>query len=108
MRQKEISLSIRPIKPVEAEDDDHFMTSWETPMRDDAFEVDDETKIEKIDGVKYYMHTVEAGQTVYSIAKAYDVKPKDVIFENPEVIDGISLNQVLKIPVKEIIKAKPA
>ncbi len=49
MRQKEISLNIRPIKPVEADDDDHFMTSWETPMREDAFEVDDETKIEKIE-----------------------------------------------------------
>ncbi len=49
MRQKEISLNIRPIKPVEADDDDHFMTSWETPLREDAFEVDDETKIEKIE-----------------------------------------------------------
>jgi LysM repeat protein/ABC-type branched-subunit amino acid transport system substrate-binding protein len=63
------------------------------------------TKIEKIDGQKYYMHTVEAGQTVYSIAKAYDVNPKDVIFENPEVVDGVSLNQVLKIPLKETKKA---
>ena len=48
MRQKEISLNIRPIKPLD-DDDDHFVTSWETPLRDDAFEVDDETKIEKIE-----------------------------------------------------------
>lgn len=49
MRQKEISLNIRPIKNIE-DDDDHFMTSWETPLRTDAFEVDDEIKIEKIEG----------------------------------------------------------
>lgn len=48
MRQKEISLNIRPIKPVD-DDDDHFVTSWETPLRNDAFEVDDESKIEKIE-----------------------------------------------------------
>lgn len=50
MRQKEISLNIRPIKPLDTDDDDHFVTSWETPLRNDAFEVDDETKIEKIEG----------------------------------------------------------
>src|SRR5258707_4828002 len=50
MRQKEISLNIRPIKPLDGDDDDHFVSSWETPMREDAFVVDDETKIEKIEG----------------------------------------------------------
>jgi len=50
MRQKEISLNIRPIKPVEGDDDDHFVSSWETPLRGDAFEVDDDTKIQKIEG----------------------------------------------------------
>ena len=49
MRQKEISLNIRPIKPVDGDDDDHFVSSWETPLREDAFEVDDETKIQKIE-----------------------------------------------------------
>jgi GTP cyclohydrolase IA len=48
MRQKEISLTIQPIKP--PDEDDHFITTWETPMRNDAFEVDDDTKIEKIEG----------------------------------------------------------
>jgi GTP cyclohydrolase I len=42
-------LNIRPIKPVE-DDDDHFVSSWETPLREDAFEMDDETKIQKIEG----------------------------------------------------------
>jgi len=50
MRQKEISLNIRPIKALDGDDDDHFVSSWETPLREDAFEVDDDTKIQKIEG----------------------------------------------------------
>ena len=50
MRQKEISLNIRPIKAIDGDDDDHFVSSWETPLREDAFEVDDDTKIQKIEG----------------------------------------------------------
>jgi GTP cyclohydrolase IA len=50
MRQKEISLTIQPIKPHDPEsDDDHAVTSWETPMRDDAFEIEDEVKIDRIE-----------------------------------------------------------
>lgn len=69
-----------------------------------ATEITKSTKIEKIDGIKYYLHTVEAGQTVYSIAKAYEVNAKDVIFENPEVVDGVSPGLVLKIPLKDVKK----
>ncbi len=50
MRQKEISLNIPPIKALDSDDDDHFVSSWETPLREGAFEVDDETKIQKIEG----------------------------------------------------------
>jgi GTP cyclohydrolase I len=50
MRQKEISLNTPPTKPVDDElDDDHVLTSWETPMRPDAFDVSDEDKIDKIE-----------------------------------------------------------
>ena len=49
MRQKEISLNILPIRPLE-EDDEHAGSSYETPLRADAFELSDEEKIEKIEG----------------------------------------------------------
>lgn len=50
MRQKEISLNIRPINPIDEEpDDDHVSASAETPLRADAFDMDDEVKIEKIE-----------------------------------------------------------
>ncbi|HRI79867.1 MAG TPA: GTP cyclohydrolase I FolE [Cyclobacteriaceae bacterium] len=44
MRQKEISLNIRSIDELAEE----AAKSWNTPMRDDAFKLSDEEKIEKI------------------------------------------------------------
>ncbi|MGC3948817.1 MAG: GTP cyclohydrolase I FolE [Chryseolinea sp.] len=50
MRPKEISLNIRPIESSEDDlADDHMFTSMETPLREDAFALDDDTKIEKIE-----------------------------------------------------------
>jgi GTP cyclohydrolase IA len=51
MRQKEISLNIRPLKSLDTDDvgDDHVASSADTPMRPDAFDVDDEEKIVKIE-----------------------------------------------------------
>ncbi|MGE0588326.1 MAG: GTP cyclohydrolase I FolE [Cyclobacteriaceae bacterium] len=50
MRQKEISLNIQPIKPETEEfDDDHPLTSWDTPIRQDAFDLDDDQKVDKIE-----------------------------------------------------------
>jgi GTP cyclohydrolase I len=45
-------MSIRPIHPLHhngTDDDDHPMSSIETPLRADAFAMDDEVKIEKIE-----------------------------------------------------------
>lgn len=57
MRPKEISLNIRPYK--EELDNDHIATSWNTPLREDAFALTDEQKIEKIE-----VHIREIMQTL--------------------------------------------
>jgi GTP cyclohydrolase IA len=50
MRQKEISLNIRPLNPPEDDlADDHILSTFETPMRSDAFDLDDEEKIDRIE-----------------------------------------------------------
>jgi GTP cyclohydrolase I len=50
MRQKEISLNIRPLSPADQDDmDDHVGSSSETPLRPDAFDLDDEEKIVRIE-----------------------------------------------------------
>ena len=57
-------------------------------------------------GQKFYLHTVQQGQTLYSICKAYSVAEKDVINNNPELQSGtLSIGQVIRIPIeKEISK----
>jgi GTP cyclohydrolase I len=50
MRQKEISLNIRPINSIEEDlEDEHIMSSFETPLRPDAFDLDDDEKIVRIE-----------------------------------------------------------
>lgn len=55
--------------------------------------------VEVREGKRYYVHTVLAGQTVYSIAKEYEVSVDEIYFENPESRDGIAIDQQLWIPV---------
>ena len=38
-------------------------------------------KVSYISGQKYYLHTVQKGQTVYSIAKAYGINVSDIVLE---------------------------
>lgn len=59
-------------------------------------------KTQVINGVKYYMHTVAKGQTLYAIAKLYDRTVNDIVIENTDAIDGIKPGQILKIPVDKI------
>ena len=54
--------------------------------------------IQEKDGKQYYVHTVQKGQTVYSIAKAYDVTIDEIYFENPDAKFGLQIGQQLWIP----------
>lgn len=54
--------------------------------------------IESHNGKNYYVHTVEKGQTIYSISKAYDVSPDEIYFENPGTKQAININQSILIP----------
>jgi len=51
-------------------------------------------------------HIVTNKQTLYGIAKLYDVNQNEIIALNPEVVDGLKEGQVLKIPIKEAQKPK--
>ncbi len=62
-------------------------------------EVTKSTQMEKVDGKVYYIHTVIKGQTLYAISKAYNVLVSDLVFENPDAIDGIQPDMKLRIPV---------
>jgi LysM repeat protein len=57
--------------------------------------------IETINGKAYYIHTVKQGQTLFSIARAYEVTPQAIASENPEfpdLIEVVRTGQVIRIP----------
>ncbi len=55
-----------------------------------------------IEGKVYYMHVVKAGQTLYSISKAYAVSESVIAKENPGAELSLRIGQLLKIPVSSI------
>ncbi|MBN2484461.1 MAG: LysM peptidoglycan-binding domain-containing protein [Bacteroidales bacterium] len=59
-------------------------------------------------GKIYYIHTVAAGQTLYSICKAYGVTQNEIAQANPgQAIDVIKPGQVLKVPEKTVVHKNP-
>jgi len=52
-------------------------------------------------GKSYYLHTVQQGQTLYSICKAYGVDVEEVKALNEKKDNTLSLYEVLKIPYIE-------
>lgn len=51
----------------------------------------------------YFRHTIEKGETVYSISKKYNVTPFDIYRLNPDAKEGIKENTILLIPSKTAI-----
>jgi LysM repeat protein/ABC-type branched-subunit amino acid transport system substrate-binding protein len=62
------------------------------------------TELVKINGVKYYVHTVQKGHTLYAISKVYSIDIDDIIDANPGADDGLSIGEELLIPKKGINK----
>lgn len=55
-----------------------------------------ETMVEK--GTTFYLHKVEKGQTLYRIARTYNVSIGDILRYNPDASEGLQQGQTLKIP----------
>lgn len=68
--------------------------------------VERSTEIEKVGGKEYYMHRVKSSETLYSIAKAYQVTVESIEDLNPEVKNGLKAGYVIGIRVVE--PEKPA
>ncbi len=68
--------------------------------------VETPTKVEKqtsqmvtVGGKNFYMHHVKAGETLYGIAKAYEVSEQEIKTLNPELDGGLKAGMVIGIPV---------
>ena len=53
-----------------------------------------------VGGVKYAVHDVERGETLYSLARQYGVTVDDIKEANATLVDGLKAGQRIKIPVK--------
>jgi LysM repeat protein len=63
--------------------------------------------IETYEGRAFYLHTVEAQQTLYSIAKAYGVTVETILLNNADARRGLRVNQVIRIPVSGTSPTQP-
>ena len=52
-----------------------------------------------INGAKYYIHTVQPGETIYGLSKLYGVGEKVILENNPALIGGLKSNENIRIPV---------
>ncbi len=64
----------------------------------------EDLRVEKIDGKKFILHTVEQGQTIYGLSKLYKVEVSAILSANSSLeVDGIRIGQVVKIPhIKQV------
>ncbi len=51
-----------------------------------------------INGAKYYIHTVQPGETIYALSKAYGIGEKVILENNPTASSGLKAASSLKIP----------
>ena len=49
-------------------------------------------------------HSVSKGESVYSIAQKYNVKPAEILALNPKAKKTLQLNMVLQIPSKNKVE----
>ena len=79
----------------------------ENPSAMDGVKPDQVLKIPMVeDKENFIYHTVEKGQTLYSISKKYQVEINDLIKLNPSVEDGLKVDMILKIAKKKEGKGK--
>lgn len=59
------------------------------------------SEIQIVNGKEYYIHIIEKGHTLYSLARIYKLTIKEIISDNPAAKDRFLLGQVLLIPVNK-------
>ena len=75
---------------------------WMLVTAINALAQNNQTTINNAQGGDIFYHTVERGQTVYSIAKMYEVKVEDIYKLNIGSAESIKAGNRLKIPQKNV------
>lgn len=69
-----------------------------------AQEKTEELEVHKINGKEYYIHTVEAGNTLYAISRKYAIPIEELKAANPTLSSELTIGDRLLIPLKEIVR----
>lgn len=78
-----------------------FLSWWCIEVAGQSVTIPKSTDIVVLRGKSYYLHTVQPGQTLYSICKAYGVNLEEVKVLNGKKENELSLYEVLKVPYIE-------
>lgn len=54
-----------------------------------------------IGGEYFYVHTVQPGETLYSLSRKYNVQQDDIVRNNPHTAEGLRAGEAIKIPAPE-------
>ena len=79
----------------------HSLTFAVFAMAIDVQPVEKSTVIVFINGQKFYVHTVKTGDTLYSLAKTYEVSEDLIRQHNANMGSELKIDQTVKIPVPE-------
>ena len=55
-------------------------------------------EIVMLEGRKYYLHEVKQGETIASICSLYDIEREELLTVNSELLYGIKVGEIIKIP----------
>ena len=69
-----------------------------------VFAQKDTLETELIAGKKYYIHIVQAGNSLWGIHKLYNVSVDDIVAANPGIESGIKVGQKISVPVPVEVK----
>src|SRR5690606_35484724 len=65
--------------------------------------------IKSINGVNYYVHKVEAGNTLYGLKRMYGVTMDEIVQANSNSLNGgLKVGQEVLIPAKNVEQSTPA
>lgn len=64
-----------------------------------ASAIEKSTTIVYINGIKYYIHAVQQGDTLYALSKSYEVSEEELLAHNPSLSAGLKSGFNIKIPV---------
>ena len=74
------------------------LLALDTEAKAQATKITLSDKTEIVDGHTFYLHTIEKGQTLYGLTKAYGVSEAEILKYNEAAKEGLKIGQVLRIP----------